>query len=71
MTGMHQTDDKKTLDERIDDHNRSRTGTKAEQLPGRSSLTTEQRPSETHNTVSTPEGDSSGENKVWTSLDDE
>jgi hypothetical protein len=67
---MHQPDDKKTLDERIDEHNRSRSSN-PEQLPGHSSLTTEQRPSETHNTVSSPEGGSAGENKVWTSLDDE
>jgi hypothetical protein len=45
--------------------------TNPEQLPGHTSLTTEQRPSETHNTVSSPEGDSAGENKVWTSLSDE
>ncbi len=62
--------EKKSLDERIDEHNRSKDVQTQESLPGSTSLTTEQRPSETHNTVSSPEGDRNGENKVWTSLDE-
>jgi hypothetical protein len=42
----------------------------AEHASGTTNLTTEHRPAETHNTVSTPDGDSAAENKVATSLDD-
>jgi hypothetical protein len=42
----------------------------AEHVSGNTGLTTEHRPAETHNAVSTPDGGGAGENKVATSLDD-
>jgi hypothetical protein len=48
----------------------SQSNEAAEHVSGTTGLTTEHRPAETHNAVSTPDGDSAAENKVATSLDD-
>ena len=61
-------EDKKSLHERIDEQNNNRS---SQNNGDSSNLNTEQRPAETHNAVSGPNGDAAGENKVWTSLDDE
>ncbi|MBD0288313.1 MAG: hypothetical protein ICV84_19900 [Flavisolibacter sp.] len=50
---------------------------KTNQAPGtgdeadHTSLTTEQRPAETHNTISNPDGDGMAENRVTTSLSED
>ena len=67
---MKDSDDKKSLDQRIDEHNRNRVhSSETETIDA--GLTVDQRSSETHNAVSNQEGDQWGENRVSTSLDDE
>ena len=67
---MKDSDDKKSLDQRIDEHNRNRVHSSETEMND-PAMTGDQRSSETHNTVSNQDGDQWGENRVSTSLNDD
>jgi hypothetical protein len=68
---MEDKEQRKSLAERIDEHNRVRSAKTDEGLSGQTSMTADENLSETGNAVSSPEGDKAAENKVATSLDGE